>query len=172
MVHLRATLDLFLDVQAAGFAFMDAGPHNLATWKTNAGVRVVFLDWEHVSKGKTKRKILNQSFTRFISEAAAHMAAFPSWSEIGSRLTTIARENWWLLVPDHLLDSEDRSWLAHDLATITQQLLRLFPAPPPIQDRKEFLVGSSSTGFVRGASSADSSSIYSRLLGSLCEPFM
>ena len=98
---------LYSDTVAAGFVLLDAGPKNLGV-EDDA---VVFLDWEHIKKGKAKRTDINQQVKRVLAVATAHMAQFPRWSRIGTALQDLVFTSWWVTLTDEEIKSGAGDWL-------------------------------------------------------------
>ena len=118
---IRAVLDLFLDVTAAGFTFADAGPHNLAY---DVSKKAAFLDFEHSECGSTKRKIWNQSVSRLIAGAAARIGrrSHCEWKAVAEELPAAALQGWWNHVDDAKLHGSDRQWLGFGMSLLASRL--------------------------------------------------
>ena len=82
---------------AAGFVLLDAGPANLALVDDDS---VVFLNWEHISKGEAKRKDINDQVKRVVASAASHMAPSLRWCRAANALKGLVFDSWWLTMAD------------------------------------------------------------------------
>ena len=104
---------LYSDTVAAGFVLLDAGPANLALVVDGS---VVFLSWEHISKGEARRKDINDQVKRVVVGAAAHMRRSPRWSRVGSALKDLVFTSWCLTLTDEEIKGGAGDWLAQGVA--------------------------------------------------------